>query len=377
MAHARIGIIGAGGAVGGAVARALLATYPDELRLGGRRPTAIRDAIGGGIDSGQIVHVDIDDEASLAAFCRGCRVVVNCAGPSSRVLDRVARVAFEAGAAYVDPAGDDTLFELLTREPRASSTQTAVVSAGLLPGLSGLVPRWLARRGFERVRRLTAFACIRDRLTLAAAADYLHSLSGSYGESLAVWRHRRVSRALAPMIAVELPFFPGAWNAYPFLTTEIERTAAALNLDEACWYNVFKDDRVVRLIGRLRGATVDGTQLMSASAELADALNLELFGTTPIQIFVYRLEGVREGKPAERWAVFEGSDTYELTGVVAAAAAALIVEGRIGPGVQYAALALDPDAAIETLRACRATATLMDLADVDVERVTGVEDGVL
>ncbi|WP_449065129.1 saccharopine dehydrogenase NADP-binding domain-containing protein, partial [Planomonospora algeriensis] len=95
-----IGIVGGYGAVGGAAAR-LLADRG--VRVGGRDLEAARrfvdEELGG---RGEARRVDAYDEAALAAFCRGCRVVVNCAGPSYLLLDRVARAAFRAGADYVD-----------------------------------------------------------------------------------------------------------------------------------------------------------------------------------------------------------------------------------------------------------------------------------
>lgn len=39
----------------------------------------------------EIQMVDLWQDRQLSAFCRGCTVVVNCAGPSYQVLDRGSR----------------------------------------------------------------------------------------------------------------------------------------------------------------------------------------------------------------------------------------------------------------------------------------------
>ena len=58
------------------------------------------------------IKLDVEDSLALQAFCSGCRVIVNCAGPSCHIRDRVARAAFRAGADYVDPGGDEPLAAL-------------------------------------------------------------------------------------------------------------------------------------------------------------------------------------------------------------------------------------------------------------------------
>ncbi|MCI4066434.1 hypothetical protein MRQ36_29320 [Micromonospora sp. R77] len=68
-----IGLLGPTGAVGTAAAAHLAGWTTSPVRLGARRPRA------------GMVPVDVDDPAALAAFCRGCTVVLNCAGPAFRI----------------------------------------------------------------------------------------------------------------------------------------------------------------------------------------------------------------------------------------------------------------------------------------------------
>ncbi|MDX2936123.1 hypothetical protein [Streptomyces ipomoeae] len=54
--------------------------------------------------------------ASLDSFLSHGRLVVNCAGPSYRVLDTVARAVLRHGLDYVDAAGDAPLHPRLTTQ---------------------------------------------------------------------------------------------------------------------------------------------------------------------------------------------------------------------------------------------------------------------
>ncbi|WP_431928383.1 saccharopine dehydrogenase NADP-binding domain-containing protein [Nonomuraea jabiensis] len=339
-----IGVLGGYGAVGGTVAR-LLAGHPG-LRVGGRDGAAARrfvDAELGG--HGEAWQVDALDAAELARFCAGCRVVVNCAGPSYLLRDRVARAAFAAGADYVDAAGDAAAFD----RPTGTQGRTAVLSAGMLPGLTGLVPRHLAaltpaaptptaptsaalapnaERGRGAGLRLDVYTGGLDRLTPAAAGDFLLAGQEERGAALAAWRDgARVARALTPVHDVQLPYFPGPVTAYPYLSAEAERVAAELGLAEARWYNVITGD------GVLAAASTAGQ-----AADLTRAAELELAGRTPYYVLLFQLSGPH----GTRTLALRTRDSYALTAAVAAHAARAVLRGEVAAGLHHADAVLDP-----------------------------------
>ncbi|GGL11846.1 hypothetical protein Sme01_68300 [Sphaerisporangium melleum] len=323
-----IGIVGGYGAVGGAAAR-LLAGHG--VRVGGRDAEAarrfVRDTLGG---DGEACQVDACDPAALARFCRGCRVVVNCAGPSYLLLDRVARGAFAAGADYVDAAGDVPAYRPLART--GTGGRVAVLSAGMLPGLTGLLPRHLAGLAEGGPLRLDVYTGGLDRLTPAAAGDVLLAGKGGdaadHGEPLASWRDGgRVSRALAPAQDAELPYFPGPVTAYPYLSAEAERVAHDLELGEARCYTVVPG-----------GEAVGGVAAAASAADLARTAGLELAGRTPYYVLLFQLSDAR----ATRTLVVRAAGSYALTAAVVAHAAAAVLAGEVPPGVHFADAVLDP-----------------------------------
>lgn len=372
-----IGLVGGYGAVGQSTVRLLRTWGAVRMRIGGRHPALaeelIRNELGG---CGEAVALDINDPASLADFCAGCQIVVNCAGPSYRVLDRVALAAFAAGANYVDPGGDELLYRRLAALELAKAGRIALLTAGMMPGLSGLLPRWLARQGFERATQLTAYVGGRGRLTPTGAADYLLSLATVTTDSLAAWRDgAKVSRALEPLTNVLLPFFPPGVTAYPFFSAEAERLARELELSDVSWYNVFEGGHMLAALGRLQGAAVDCEDLSAAVSELSQAAELDLFGKSSYQLFVLQLAGEAGGCPMSRTVMLRALDAHGLSGTVNAFAVSAVLGGEMAPGLYFAAEALNPNI-MDRLRHTPAI-TAMELMEVAPNTGIALEEGEL
>lgn len=349
----QVGILGAYGAVGRAAVSMLAGVPSLNLRLAGRDGQRARQLAAALPMRAEAGAVDVYDEDSLCRFCKGCQVVLNCAGPSYEILERVALAAFRAGADYVDPGGDEPLYTRLTGSALIGE-RTALVTAGMMPGLSGLLPRWLALK-VPRPQKLHAYVGGRDRLSPATATDYLLSLGSDLGEPFAMWRDGQiVSRALEPLEDAQLPFFTGEVSAQPFLSHETARVARRLELREAHWYNVFEAKRMLAVLSRLQPTMAHASvDLRAAAGELARAAELDLFGHTPYQQFVLELEGERDGGVHACTVVLRAKDAYQLTGTVAALAARAVLAGGLPRGAHFAAEALDP-AVVDGLRAAPA-----------------------
>jgi hypothetical protein len=323
-----IGVLGASGAVGRFAVAALRDGGCGPLRLGARRPERLSPA------DGEVTAVDITDAASLAAFCDGLDVVLNCAGPTYALQETMALAALAAGAHYVDVGGDDPVHEKLAGV--LASDATVVLSAGTLPGLSALVPRWLAGRR-PGGGRLVCHAGGLERCTETVAADFMLSLfvGGAHGEPfgapLAAWRNgRRASRALRVAEDAEVPYFPDRATIQPILTAENERLAAMLGLAELDNWNVHPGPRVRALFTRLPGlAPAD------AAARLITAAEVDLAGRDPYYRMVFTLDGART-------AVVATDSSYRLTAFIGVLAVRAVLDGQITAGVHFAGEALDP-----------------------------------
>ncbi|MBI6614767.1 saccharopine dehydrogenase NADP-binding domain-containing protein [Pseudomonas simiae] len=365
-----IGVLGASGDVGLASAQALLSLGLHNLRLGGR------DAHTGARCLARLhqqwpdarlqwTAVDFNDTPALARFARGCDVLLNCAGPSWRVADRAAQAALKADAHYVDAAGDIHL------DPALWRGRSAVLGAGLQPGLTGLLPRWLAAQGFTRVQGLTSYFGLRDQFTAVAADDFLQGAVDGSSEPLAAWHNGRCSRALRRRRDVLLPCFPGPVHVLPYLNEEGERLARDLHLETGQWFNVITDGHVLNTLDQAHNLP-----RAEAVQRLCTASQLDLSGQPPFVTLLLQLDGLCDGQACTRSLVLSGAGNAALTGAMAAITVVSVLEGEIRPGCHHAAHALPPAASLERLQRTSSIRTL-NLLDHPLEHLQYAEEGCL
>lgn len=345
---APVAVLGATGVVGRAAVRMLTRLGIEELRLGARDLTRAEPAAFP--PGAELRRVDAADPDSLAGFCAGTRLVLNCAGPSYLLLDRVARGALAAGSDYVDVSGDGPTHRLLDGSPLLEG-RTAVLSAGMLPGLANVVPRVLADD--LTGARLVVYAGGIEPFAAASAGDLALSLDSSdadhwYGETLAAWSGGRRRRNVLPVReGVEVAGFPGRVTTMPFLTADAERLARSAGLAELHWHNVFVGSALrltlTRLRGRVRGGGdsapgPDAAALASIVEEIGAAAELDLAGLDPFYLMAFTVH--RPGRTDT--AVLRTPSSFGLTAATAAYAVEAVLSGAVAPGLHYADEVLDP-----------------------------------
>jgi hypothetical protein len=340
-----IGLLGASGQVGRTAAERLAASGRAALRLGGRdreRAAGVAAHLPGDAEA---VQVDLHDPAGLAAFCAGCRVVVNCAGPSYHVLDTVARAAWAAGADYVDVGGELAARDALGDGP---GDRVAVFSAGVMPGLSGLLPRLLTGRP---LRRLDSYVGGAAPFTPLSAVDALLTRGERFGVAMAVMRDGAVvPHALGPLHGVGLPGFPAPMHAWPFLTTEAQALPAA----EVRAYNVFLSSRIPEALARAwaevpAGAGADA--LAPHAPAVVTASEHDAAERGPFYVMLFAARPVPGVPPGPNRVLLTATDSYALSGAVMALATSAVLAGGVAPGSHLAAEVLDPEMAAGALRA--------------------------
>ncbi|CAL9278049.1 hypothetical protein SUDANB5_06580 [Streptomyces sp. SudanB5_2050] len=378
-----IGILGASGAVGRAAVRELRALGHTGLRLGGRTASALcavaeEDPTG----HDETVWADATDPDGLRAFTDGCDIVLNCVGPTYRLRATVASAALAAGAHCVDVAGDDPAAEdLLAAGDPAHDGRTVVLSAGALPGMSSLLPRWLAGQGLDSASALTAHCGGLEACSPTVAHDLMLSLTSggadgaAYGEPLAAVRGgRRVPRALRTAEDTEHPAFPGRVALQPYLSGESERLATVLGLDRLDWYNVHPGPAVRALLNRLPGRLAAGDDPAELADRLILAADLDLAGRRPYYVMDFELSGTASGRPATAGLTLRAASSYRLTATVGALAVAAVLRAEVPAGVHFACDVLGPDTVVRHLRARGAADLRPTGAATDADQV---EEGVL
>ncbi|WP_324194352.1 saccharopine dehydrogenase NADP-binding domain-containing protein [Nocardia blacklockiae] len=342
-------MLGGTGVVGRAAVRMLTRLGIDVLRVGARRVDSVRRQ---GDSVVELCRVDADDVDSLAEFCAGARLVLNCAGPSYLLADRVARAALGAGSDYVDVSGDGPAYRLLDGSPLLRGARTAVLAAGMLPGVANVVPRVLA--GDLTGARLVVHAGGIEPFAPASAGDLALSLDSSdaghrYGETHAAWTGgRRRRHALPVREDVEIAGFPGRVTTMPYLTADAERLARSTGLDELHWHNVFVGNALRLTLSRLRGRVPsDPAGLAAITGEIAAAAALDLTGLNPFYLMAFTLH--RAGRTDT--AVLRTHSSFELTAATAAHTVRAVLSGAVAPGLHYADEVLDPRGLLDAVAA--------------------------
>jgi len=375
-----VAVVGATGLVGRAAVRMLRSSGIGDLRVGARDVRRLYDVAEGA----EPVQVDAGDPASVARFCAGARLVLNCAGPSYLLLDRVGRAALTAGAHYVDVSGDGPAYHLLADSgPVAGSlgSRTAVLSAGMLPGLANLVPHFLVG-GRLAGAALVVYAGGIERFSRASAGDLVLSVDGAdgaeqgthwYGEALAAWRDgRRVTGALPVVQDTEIPYFPGRVTTMPFLTADSVRLARSTGLASLDWYNVFTGTQLRLSLGRLRGrVSREPAALATAIEEVTAAGEVDRAGQNPYYLMAFT---VVTGSTA-RTAVLRTPSSFGLTAATAVLAVRAVLDGAVPPGLHFADEVLHPESTLRGVRELGALPVL-DVHDHDPE-TRPIEEGML
>jgi len=379
-----IGVLGASGAVGRAAVRELRALGHTGLRLGGRTASAlcaVAEENAGGHD--EAVWADATAPDGLRAFTEGCDIVLNCVGPTYRLRATVAFAALAAGAHCVDVAGDDPAAEDLRKGSDPARESLAVVlSAGALPGLSSLLPRWLAGQGgLDSAAALTAYCGGLETCSPTVAHDLMLSLTSggadgaAYGEALAAVRGgRRVPRALRTDEDTEHEAFPGRVAVQPYLSGESERLATFLGLDRLDWYNVHPGPAVRALLTLLPGQLAAGEDPDRLAERLILAADLDLAGRRPYYVMDFALSGTASGAPATAGMTLRAASSYRLTAAVGATAVDAVLRGEVPAGVHFACDVLDPGTVVGHLRSHGAADLRLTGAAAGAEQV---EEGVL
>jgi NAD(P)-dependent dehydrogenase (short-subunit alcohol dehydrogenase family) len=351
-------VLGATGAVGQTCARRLAAHAAETgatVRLGGRdrhRLEALAADLPGNVE---VLPTDLSDDASLAAFCADARVVASCAGPSYALLDRVARAAWAADADLVDIGGELAAVHRLGGRAGAPAPQldrrTAVFSAGVMPGLSGLLPRLLCREGPPR--RLDSFVGGAQIFTSLSAVDGLLTRGEEFGTPSAIAsRGDVITGRLSPLHNVSLPGFPVPVHAWPYLTTEAQELSRAEGIAEVRAYNVFVTNRLPEAMAAAwaelgEEAEVDEVKRAADAVVRAADADREDHGQFYVMLFTARPTPGGASGPSRL--VLTATDSYAVSGVVMAEAARQVADG-LPAGAWLAARILDPERMLQALR---------------------------
>ncbi|MGO5092391.1 saccharopine dehydrogenase NADP-binding domain-containing protein [Clostridium sp. LCP25S3_F10] len=361
-----IGILGYGGAVGRTAVEYLYGKY--FLRCGQRSK---KDEFENS-NLIEYVQVDIFKEKELMNFCSGCDIVLNCAGPSYLIGDRVAKAAHNAGAKYIDAFGADYLEEAIKEYDG-----TFILSAGSFPGLSGILPRWLAiNEKFDDIDNIEIFAGGEEKCSKGAVADLiLSSIKGfgvpnGYYKDGIIYKNNNIRRDKVDVLGFEKMAF-----IQEYINKETIRLANLLNIEEAHWYNIQVNRKLQKMMSK---ACI--RLLVDNNMEILDSLidEIMLEGNKEKYESWYtisiKMSGKSCGEVITKNMVLKSDNSYKISGLICALVVEEIAKNRIEEGIYWAFEILDPKITVDTLLNTKIINSIEVIDDVEEN---DIEEGVL
>jgi NAD(P)H-binding len=344
-----VAVIGANGAVGRAAVAELAQRGVTPLRLGMRDPShRSHTAAYSWPESGQLCAVNVLDPYSLAHFMRNTRCVVNAAGPQSVLGQRVLHMALELGLDVVDIGAGSALEHSLYAPVRA------VLDCGMVPGLSGALPRWIAAQWRGQGKAPKALRLLvggRDKLLPTAAYDMV----------VAVEQRRSAATAVKQTSSIQVPR-PQASDVASF----------ACSIDHVVGYDDAELEQlrqelapcVVAAWAVYPGAASRQTLLKStaqiepalaaqqvAAASAADCAGHATFQQLQVDAWSEIVATERDA-PCDRL-MLRCTDTSALCGAALAVAVMQVLSGKLPIGLHLGAEVLATDAALQDLLTSR------------------------
>ncbi len=348
------GIIGASGATGKVVVRALHKVTCGSLLIGGR-DLEKSQALAAELDARTSVSlVDVLDSASLDTFCRQCAVIINCAGPVCRLEDRVAQAAFRNRCHYVDPAGLTIVDERMRPHDRtiAEAGLRFVISAGWMPGLTELLPIYAharAKSSMDSVDSVSVYFADSGEWSRNALLDGVWFLRrrGIHGPTYFSRGQKVRAKSAQAMTTVDLGASVASGRFGLYWMPEMEQVGRRLADCDVLSYSYVSGIRNV------------AASMMLASIPLPEAVSVRMTQ----RIFernrfaaggfaVVKVRGTSRGSPslATTSVTFDHGRDYWLHGTTLATVARLVADGRdVQPGVHFLAEAFDSSALVAAL----------------------------
>ena len=127
------------------------------------------------------MEVDVFNPKQLDLLCKQSSLVINCAGPSTVILDTIANSCLHNNAHYIDLGGYDIVYDKLKVKEDEVKKKGLIflLSSGWIPGISGILPIELAKRVEEegmQVSELNVYTTGKEKWSYGSCRDMVWSM---------------------------------------------------------------------------------------------------------------------------------------------------------------------------------------------------------
>ena len=348
-----ISIIGGYGATGAVVARKLASETIHIINIVGRnmiKAYELANEIG---KNTKYVQLDIFDESKLRNLCRKSDIIVNCAGPSAKIKDRIAIVAIKENCHYVDAGGYEFTYEMLKGNNYFSNIKTCCVfSAGWIPGIAEVLASYsdyLANEIFDQKENMNVFYGDRNVWSDIGLLDTIQYIKKNSLRDMSFVRSGKIKRLhfWGFTKKFDLPFGVGKQRGYLHLIPELK--PFALNNTE---YRIIKSYLVLfgwRTFLAMMKIYLFLNSEINAIETLKKAYRNEVDSKGVLGVSVVEITGLKGGVRQKLQTGIISNGGYTLTGLGCAATVILLLDEKIKAGVKYLPEAINATEFMEIL----------------------------
>lgn len=332
-----VGLLGCTGMVGKGALQ-LLMRHQDSIcfHLGGRSKERMQKAVSE-IAYKENMHisyseVDICDEAQLDEFCKTCDVIVNCAGPFSLIGDKVIKACIKNGKHCVDASGDESFIRQLTKQDLEAKERKlcCLVSAGINPGLSEIIPAYVMGEKFDKTDELNIFFMGKGELSLNATYDIVKAIISGTDQGATYSDKGKVAIANDFIRNYSFPEPAGNYLTYPSVSEQFVKMTSMYDVEKAYFYNAYEDRKILFQFMKIKAGMPYDTEekVLNAAKELLESRRSKdgkVFAM--LHLFAEGEKNQKHMKIIENFTFMSNGET--LTGMIAAATGILVLSGKV------------------------------------------------
>ncbi|WP_022941065.1 saccharopine dehydrogenase NADP-binding domain-containing protein [Psychromonas hadalis] len=273
----------------------------------------------------------VNDPKGLESFCQSVDLIISCIGPSGIIGDRVAKICKKTATPLVDAGGYDLVLNSLEHdEKNKPSPVPLIINVGLLPGLSGMFPKYVLDTSAEgrNIESMDVQYVGRDAWSYNSAWDIINGL-GDFGDEkgFCYWQGQKIVN-VSMLKAGNKAHFPapiGSISTMLLYAEEIVRLAKSYNIQTARVFgaNIGRRATFICLIAKLFKMYKSSSGIHRAANWLVKASKKDMRKLQPaygIQVDVSYQSGERVRGQITL------VDTYEATGSIIGIAAHCFLE---------------------------------------------------
>jgi hypothetical protein len=320
-----IGILGAYGTIGIWATRFIKKQSDCKIRIGGRNIDKAPQELHEEWPNTEWVKVDASAKESVEKFIDGCKIILDCAKLSEAqvsLMDEIAEVK-----------GIPILHLGIVGYRKKESKVALIYGAGSIPGLSGLIPQYLAKQ-FDSVSALDFYYGGVGAFSYTAAKDYIEGIYNESNHSMVYWKDGNIVpfEPSANDINAEFNEFVSNYKLFPYFDEEATEITNKLQLIEARFQMCLSGKRTLDTLNNARQQYKQNPEATVESLCLAS--KLDTFGQRENTFFHCIMEGKMNNENAKFSLTAFGLPPARMTGTAAAAATLCVLKEKNYGGTQ-------------------------------------------